>query len=304
MVNKVSVIIPVFNNQRRLLKCLRSLYGQEQVDFEVIVIDDASDIDLSGVVKLFPCKYLRLPVNHGPAYARNYGAKHSTGEIILFTDSDCYVMEDWVNVFSQELIRSSQHTNIVAICGLLKSDPGFIAMTNVYTGYAYVVSGQRRFLEYLNTSCVAIFKEAFEKAGGFAEDMRNGEDTELALKLIENGKKVLFVPSIWIYHDHGVHRFKDMVYKHFRWGKDIGLSLMSKHPSRFKRVYPLLLNPVMHFLLIVPLAIATTIKIIVYNIRSDKWAFIYAPFILVNKVSFRCGVFLTAFHLGRQVKRC
>ncbi len=241
----------------------------------------------------FLCRYVRLPFNRGQAHARNYGVKESTGDIILFTDSDCRVMRNWARIFSENLMYSHhKSTDIVAICGQLKSDKGFVEMSHAYAGYAYVQGGNHRAMDYLNTSCVAIYKNAFLSVGSFAEDMRNGEDPELALKLAESGCKVVFDSSVWVVHNHGIHTFKDMVSKHKRWGQALGLSLMQKHPQRFKFFLSILSKPSLHFLTILPLALATTIKIIVFNFKSEKKVFMYFPGIFINKIFFRWGIFI------------
>jgi glycosyltransferase involved in cell wall biosynthesis len=289
----VSIIIPVYNDQKNLGSCLQSIYSCDERNFEVIVVDDYSNQNIKTITEYFPCKYLRLASNRGQSYARNVGVKNCLGEIILFTDSDCLVMPNWVEKFSDTLFRLHQKDDsIVAVCGQLKSDKGFIEMSHAYSGYAYVQGGKCRFTDYLNTSCVAIYKEDFLSSGGFSEDMRNGEDPDLALRLSDSYKKVLFEPSIWVIHNHGVHTCKDMLSKHRKWGYTLGLSLIEKHPRRFKLLRSLLSQPVIHFLTIAPLAIATTIKIIIFNFKSDKKVFMYFPGILINKIFFRWGIFI------------
>lgn len=288
----VSIIIPVYNDQKNLGSCLQSIYDCDKQDYEVIVVDDASDQNIKIITDYFPCKYMRLPKNRGQSHARNVGVNNCSGEIVIFTDSDCFVMSHWVRKISNMLIRLHQKVDgIVAVCGQLRSDKGFVEMSHAYSGYAYVQGGKRRFINYLNTSCVAIYKSEFLSVGGFSEDMRNGEDPDLALRLSDHYKKVIFEPSIWVVHNHGIHTFQDMIAKHKKWGHTLGLSLIQKHPRRFKYLLPLLSKPLIHFLSIVPLAFATTIKIIVFNFSSDKNIIMHFPGILINKIYFRWGIF-------------
>ena len=289
----VSIVIPVFNDQKNLRACLESIYDCDEQNFDVIVVDDCSSQDIKMIVNEFPCQYIRLPFNKGQAYARNCGVKSISSEIILFTDSDCRVMKNWVKRLSDELVQARRVNNIVTVCGQVQSAEGFIEMSHTYTGYAYVQKGKRRFIEALNTSCTAIFREDFWKVGGFSEDMRvSGEDQDLALKLVENNRMIVFEPSIWVTHNHGVHTFKDMVLKHTKWGSTLGLSLMKKHPQKNRILLPLLSKPAVHFFLIIPLAIATTLKIVLYNFKSDKRICVYSPIILINKIFYRWGIFI------------
>jgi glycosyltransferase involved in cell wall biosynthesis len=299
MKRKASVVIPVYNDAANLEKCLQSIYDTEDQTFEVIVVDDGSSEDLSKVAELFPCKLLRLPSNQGQACARNEGVRQSEGDIILFTDSDCRVMKDWVKRSSDELISAyDKDQRVAAIVSQLRSPKGYIEMSHAHTGYAYVQSHQRYITDYLNTSGMAVLKNAFQDVGGFSEDMRNGEDPELGLKLMEQGNILIFEPSVWVFHNHGVHSFKKMVLKHRQWGQNLGLSLMQKHPKRFKYLLPLLGQPFTHGLLIIPLALATTIKIAVNNFKSDKNVLWYFPCIFINKIFFRWGIFQRSLKLN------
>jgi GT2 family glycosyltransferase len=96
-----SVIVATFNRPERLVKCLRALATQDfpRDEFEVIVVDDASDQPLDATVApFFDLLQLRLErITHsGPGQARNHGAKLARGEIIAFTDDDCEPAPDWL----------------------------------------------------------------------------------------------------------------------------------------------------------------------------------------------------------------
>lgn len=89
---KISVIIPVFNEQKDIENCLKSIFGQEYNDFEVIFVDDGSyDKTLEILAKYKTAGYdiKLLKQNHkGAGAARNLGAKKAEGEILVFVDAD------------------------------------------------------------------------------------------------------------------------------------------------------------------------------------------------------------------------
>lgn len=89
---KISVIIPIFNEQDVILDCLDSLSHQSISDFEVIVVDDGSTDNTSKILKKYKSSKFGLKLykqNHlGAGAARNLGAKHAHGEIFVFVDSD------------------------------------------------------------------------------------------------------------------------------------------------------------------------------------------------------------------------
>ncbi len=86
----VSFIIPVHNHGDHLRRLLASLaHGlSSELRYEIIVVDDASTEDLSGVCKEFGACHVRIGENRGPAYARNEGAAASSGALLFFLDAD------------------------------------------------------------------------------------------------------------------------------------------------------------------------------------------------------------------------
>ena len=85
----VSVIIPAFNAEAHLGKCLSSIASQAcDCRIEMIVIDDGSTDDTARIARSFPDVTLIQQQNQGPAAARNRGLEAATGELIAFLDSD------------------------------------------------------------------------------------------------------------------------------------------------------------------------------------------------------------------------
>jgi glycosyltransferase involved in cell wall biosynthesis len=293
MKTTVSVVIPVYNDKANLKKCLQSLFDTDSEDFEVLVVDDNSSDNPESITTYDACRIIRLEQNMGPAYARNVGVEQARGGIILFTDSDCVVMRNWVRNLSRELIRShTQSRDVVAVCGRLDSGSGFFEKCHAYAGYAFVQGGQRRFMEFLNTSCVGLYKEAFWNVEGFSKDMRLCEDRDLAHKLIGRGYRIVFEPSVSIFHNHGVKSFRHFMATHRRWGLIVGMKYDLRHRSYVAAVRRLFSNRFTHFLLIAPTAFLSTLNIVRYNIGHDKRILTYAFFIFLAKIMFRWGIFI------------
>lgn len=97
---KISVIVPVYNNESLLTKCVQSILQQTFVDFELLLINDGST-DASGkLCDELSQKDKRIIVAHqknlGVSAARNHGIEHSKGEYIVFVDSDDWVRENYL----------------------------------------------------------------------------------------------------------------------------------------------------------------------------------------------------------------
>lgn len=96
---KISIIVPVYNTEKHLAKCLETLVNQTIDDIEILVINDGSTDNSDKIVKEFENKYPEkiksfTKTNGGLSDARNYGIERATGEFIGFVDSDDYVDTD------------------------------------------------------------------------------------------------------------------------------------------------------------------------------------------------------------------
>ena len=96
---KVSIIVPVYNVEEYLPKCLDSLVNQTLADIEILVINDGSPDNSQAIIDDYAARYPDkicpfIKPNGGLADARNFGVAHATGEYLLFVDSDDYVQID------------------------------------------------------------------------------------------------------------------------------------------------------------------------------------------------------------------
>ena len=95
---KVSVIVPVYNVEKYIEKCLSSLVNQTLRDIEIIVVNDGSPDNSQKIIDKYAKKYSNIKSftkkNGGLSDARNFGLKYASGEYIAFVDSDDYVKLD------------------------------------------------------------------------------------------------------------------------------------------------------------------------------------------------------------------
>lgn len=108
MKKKVSIIVPIYNAEEYLNKCLDSLVNQTLRDIEIILIDDCSNDKSREMIDYYYNKHsdrirsILLPENKKQGFVRNKGIEISTGEYILFVDSDDYIAEDMCEVLYQK----------------------------------------------------------------------------------------------------------------------------------------------------------------------------------------------------------
>lgn len=118
---KISVIVPVYNVEKYLDRCIESIVNQTYKNLEIILVDDGSPDNCPKMCDEWAKKDERIKVIHkengGQGEARNFGIKESTGDYIGFTDSDDVIAE---NMY-ERLLSIAKKTNADAVqCALLK----------------------------------------------------------------------------------------------------------------------------------------------------------------------------------------
>ena len=92
---KVSVIVPVYNTEKYLERCMKSILNQTLKDIEIIMVDDGSKEECAKLCDKFAAEDSRVRVIHkengGLGFARNTGLSESKGEYVGFVDSDDYI---------------------------------------------------------------------------------------------------------------------------------------------------------------------------------------------------------------------
>ena len=118
---KVSIIVPVYNVEKYLAKCLESLISQTLKDIEIICVNDGSTDNSLNILKNFAQKDSRIKIidkqNEGVAIARNIALEQATGEYIGFVDSDDYIDLDY---FEKLYNTATKNNSDIAVASILK----------------------------------------------------------------------------------------------------------------------------------------------------------------------------------------
>lgn len=122
---KLSVIVPVYNTEQYLERCLNSLVNQTLQELEILVVDDGSTDDSLKIAKefeqLYPGKLkIFAKENGGQSTARNLAMEHATGEYLGFTDSDDWVDTDMYEKLYEAAIREGAD---IAVCDIEEHYP-------------------------------------------------------------------------------------------------------------------------------------------------------------------------------------
>ena len=99
---RFSIIVPVYNTEKYLKRCLDSISKQSFTDYEVIIVNDGSTDNSSNIISKYPYKVINQE-NQGLSMARNNGVKVSSGDYLIFLDSDDYIEKDLLKEIDMSL---------------------------------------------------------------------------------------------------------------------------------------------------------------------------------------------------------
>lgn len=210
----ISIIVPIYNAEKYLKKCLDSLIIQSYENIEIILIDDGSTDSSAEICHVYLKKDKRIKYifqnNAGVSKARNVGISYATGKYILFVDSDDYVLKDYVKSLFEVMDGSE-----LSVCGyyLINSSNDIINSS---------VKGQRRNLKlkaeeymyslfsfnefsYQGYICSKLFKRSIilNENIQFEEDIKYNEDRLFVLKYVLCCKNVAYNDEpLYMYKQH------------------------------------------------------------------------------------------------------
>lgn len=128
---KISIIVPVYNQEKHINRCLDSILSQTHQDFEILVVNDGSTDSGMAIVDDYATKDPRIKIlnkeNGGVSSARNLGIKHATGDYIGFVDADDHIKENMYEVLLRNAIEHNASmsliNNLFVINGVPKTYP-------------------------------------------------------------------------------------------------------------------------------------------------------------------------------------
>ena len=188
--DKISVIIPIYNVEKYLVRCLDSVFNQSYKNIEVLLIDDAST-DGSSKIAIDYCnrhsdifKYIKKEKNEGLAAARNTGIELSTGDWLSFIDSD-----DWVSLdFLESLLCTAiKHESNIVVCDYYYAwDEGKLIKQKSLEMVNNDSSHKEKVALIRNHSVTKLFRKSFILSTGlrFPQDIKRGEDMALIVPLL------------------------------------------------------------------------------------------------------------------------
>jgi glycosyltransferase involved in cell wall biosynthesis len=200
---KLSVIVPAYNEANYIRGILTSLRKQTFTDFEIIVKDGESSDETVEVARKHADKIISSK-DISVSDARNQGAKHAGGDVLVFADADTVLLPNML----QRIADLMENEKMVG--GSCRKIP---ANRNVLDRLVYEFVNLSTFIGvYLHVggahgNCMFIRKDVFEKIGGFNQKIHIAEEQELVRKAMRFGKFVFLLDYCVIEHPRRLQKW-------------------------------------------------------------------------------------------------
>ena len=218
----VSFIVPIYNSERYLIRCLKSILNQPFQDYEIILIDDASTDSTRKICKSYSEKYIKIKYflnkkNIGVGASRNKGIKNAQGVYIFFVDGDDYLIKNSLDTLSK--IINKKDTCQILVCNYISARYQLRDKYNTTKPKDFIFPTKqsnklykKSLLKFINgpdsvrTKCWRYFinREFLIKKNIFFLNLnlKIYEDGEFVIRLITSANKIKFLNNpVYFYND-------------------------------------------------------------------------------------------------------
>ena len=213
---KVTIVIPCYNEEGYITKCLRSLIQGDYPlnDMEILVYDGGSTDNtwdnLKTIAQDYPCIHIKKNPSRIKVKAVNQGFREGIGELFVLCDAHCEYSKNYVS----ELVKYHTHTPSGNIGGVCDTYPGdnttkafAIALAisspiGVGISFRNIKDGTARYVDTVPFGSWR--RDVIERIGGFNEDFIRGHDREHNVRLRQSGEKILMLP--WLHTKYYARR--------------------------------------------------------------------------------------------------
>jgi GT2 family glycosyltransferase len=205
---KISVIVPVRNEGKKIVNCLDAIINQTLQPHEIIVVDGHSTDDTVKKALNYPVKILYEDFRTR-AGACQVGLENATGEYVSYTDADCIPDRDWLE---KELAVLKQNKHAAGVgCVIDNVSTGIWEETinevsKTFLGSGRSIQGRQYQKEKSVTSisgCHSLYKKyMLNEIGGFNVKLKTCEDTEINKRLRAKGYSLIYTPETKVLHNH------------------------------------------------------------------------------------------------------
>ena len=222
--NKISIIIPVYNVEKYIRRCIDSILAQTNINYELILVDDGSTDSTLSICTAISDEDHRFKVYHaenqGAAEARNFGLRHAIGEYCAFIDSDDLVKYNYLEAMVN--VATSSGEMIVTCCYYNEEnvtlEKFYETTTSANPKYSIITMNEYRYTNrYAHTTIwAALYRTALVKEFGFSKELYVGEDTWLFAQMLSKNRSFAFVDEVYYFYRNRPGSIVQTKYNEFR----------------------------------------------------------------------------------------
>lgn len=196
----VSIVVPVFNSEKYVARCLDSILAQTLTSIEIICVDDGSTDASLKILHRYEKRDTRIKVieqkNTGTAFARKRGIEFSIGKYIGFVDSDDWIAAD---MYEHLVCHAEKHNCDLTLCDYYKTSTGQLQPMKTFTGRKLTVE------DFINTSappflCMKLFRNDLKVYMNQCIGKRQAEDVGLLYQVLPHVSQIGYVPEPLYYY--------------------------------------------------------------------------------------------------------
>lgn len=246
---KISVIVPILNEEKYIKKCLDSLIDQDypKEDLEIILVDGMSADRTREIISEYMKKYEYIKLVENPRktvqYAMNIGIENACGYYIVRMDAHAEYAKDYIS----KCVEYAEKTGADNVGGTTVVRGKSAAQKIIAAAYhsPFALGGSRHYDEnyegYADTVAWGAFKkETLLRLGMYDERLPRSEDDDLNFRITEGGGKIFVTPKIRsVYYPRD--SFSELFKQYFEYGKwKVAVIKKHKKPSRIAHLVPML----------------------------------------------------------------
>ena len=192
---KVSVVVCTYNGSKTLDGCLASLEKLNYPDYEVVLVNDGSKDSVPEIAARYPYIRYHAQANQGLSAARNTGMNLATGEIIAYTDDDCFADPDWLYFLVAKLLETGA-TGVGGPNLLPTKDGPVAACVSASPGTPAHILVDDNVAEHVPGCNMAFWADRLRAIRGFDPVYtKAGDDVDLCWRLQAEGDQIVFAPG-------------------------------------------------------------------------------------------------------------
>lgn len=205
---KLSIIIPVYNGESTIFRCIDSILKSKYKNYEILIINDKST---DSTLNKIDCKYglyeniriIDLEKNEGVSYCRNLGVKEAKGDYVTFVDADDYISE---NMYFNMMKLVEEYDLDCCICDYIEVFPNGNKVKSKYSYKNKILNNEMCIREYLTDKISPavwdkIFKKSILERVLFQNRLSVGEDILFCLNIFKISNKVYTLNEEYYYYE-------------------------------------------------------------------------------------------------------